>query len=133
MSGPVHISEAIDSLRREIERLRALHERDHGETEKLRRDVDALKSRPEPEAQVLDVRGAAAFLGVSVKTIQRRIKDGRMPCFRLGNDENGRVRIIKADLLKAARAGFPKRGTPRLHSRRHAPGRPSTVKGVLDA
>ncbi len=47
---------------------------------------------------VLTAREAAAELGVSLATVRRRVADGSLPAYRLGNRPGAAVRIRRADL-----------------------------------
>ncbi|MHC4199260.1 MAG: helix-turn-helix domain-containing protein [Planctomycetota bacterium] len=94
------------------------------ELAELRSRVTALEGEAGTRREVLDIDGAAAFLKVSEKTIRRRVKERCIPHHRIGGDKG--LRFIRADLLKWLRAGCPRQGTPRLHSRPHAPSRPAT-------
>lgn len=49
---------------------------------------------------LLPVREAANLLGVSTRTIRRRIDDGSLPSFRLGDGPSAAVRIAPADLAR---------------------------------
>ncbi len=46
---------------------------------------------------VMKAKDASAYLGVCKKTIQKWVKDGSLPCFRVGN---GHPRFRKSDLDK---------------------------------
>ena len=99
------------------------------ELDELRAEVAALRGRvsdleatADNKKPILTIDDAARLLCVSAKTIRRRMSEGRLPHFRVGGDKG--VRIERAELLKAARAGFPKlrAGRSRLHSKPHFPG-----------
>lgn len=53
------------------------------------------KPHPTPPPAWLDIRGAAAYLTVSVPTIRRWIASGRLPARRVGDKV---IRIRVADL-----------------------------------
>jgi excisionase family DNA binding protein len=112
MNEPTHIAEIMDGLRAELEALKSWADKQDDRLQALEGDVSTQRD-------VLDVKACARLLGVHPRTITRRIKEGRIPCTRVGGDKN--IRIIKADLFAAMRKGFPPKGTPRLHSKRHHP------------
>ena len=47
------------------------------------------------ESEAVTISEAAAYLGVSDKTIRRRIADGTLPAFRVGG---GTIRILAKDV-----------------------------------
>ena len=55
------------------------------------------------DSDLLDIRGAAALLGVSATSLRRWTKAGRLPCFRLGGRRERRFR--RADLLAFLESG----------------------------
>lgn len=49
------------------------------------------------ERKAVDIRNAAAYLGVSHKTIRRLIAAGKLPAFRVGG---GPIRVLISDVEK---------------------------------
>lgn len=49
---------------------------------------------------LLDVSEAAAAIGVSPKTIRRRIATGELPHIRVGRGERPAIRIARSDLVE---------------------------------
>jgi excisionase family DNA binding protein len=60
------------------------------------------------------VRAAAAYVGLSVKSIRRMIEDGTLTVYR---PRPGRVLVDFAELAKVVRlsAGWPGKGVPRAN------------------
>jgi len=108
-------TETLDGLREEVAALRAR--------------VADLEADAEARKDVLTIDDAARVLSVSRRTIERRIKDGSLPHFRIGSDRC--VRIERAALLDAARRDFRKLspGRSRLWSKPHHPGSKSARSG----
>ena len=108
MGEPVTTTATLDELREAVAGLSA---------RMAELEAAAIADKP-----ILTVEESARYLSISTKTIQRRISEGGLPHFRVGGDKG--VRIERAELLRAARAGFPKlrAGRSRLHSRPHFPG-----------
>lgn len=115
VSEPVHIGEVLEEVRAELARLRERAEAHERELAELREEAGARR-------EVLDLDGAARLLGVSRRTIERRLAEGTLPHFKVGADRC--VRIERSALLNAARRGFPalRAGRSRLHSKLHFPG-----------
>ncbi|HVH08770.1 MAG TPA: helix-turn-helix domain-containing protein, partial [Gemmatimonadales bacterium] len=55
------------------------------------------------DSDLLDIREAAALLGVSATSLRRWTNGGRLPCFRLGGRRERRFR--RADLLAFLESG----------------------------
>lgn len=68
------------------------------------------KIRPIPDIPMMTTGEAAAALGVSVVTIQRRCQSGTLPCYRRGRDN-----LIPVDAVEAAieAAKNPPHATPK--------------------
>ncbi len=76
------------------------------------REIEKLQLRDRDDRDVLDMAGCAALLGVSLRTLKRRVRERKIPFVRLGGDKN--VRFIKADILAWLRRGAPASRRPRL-------------------
>lgn len=48
--------------------------------------------------QLLTLRDAASRVGVSERTLRRRIRDGSLPAVRLGPTERHPLRIVESEL-----------------------------------
>jgi len=112
MEGPASAHGTPNRLRLELQCLRR-------QVEANAREIEELRLRGRDDREVLDMAGCAALLGVSLRTLKRRVRERRIPFVRLGGDKN--VRFIKADILAWLRRGAPASRKPRL-------GRPGTAR-----
>ncbi len=90
----------------------------HTRVEQTERELAELRAASQAQREILDIDGAAAFLGVHRRTVERLIKGKRVPHARLHGQRG--VRFIRTDLMTWLRRGCPRQGTTRLNSRRRA-------------
>lgn len=84
-----------DALRRLLEAAARASARDPALARAVSRLLASSAPAPEPRTAV-SVKEAAAALGVSVKTVRRRVEDGSLPARKLGS----RV-LIHADVVRS--------------------------------
>ena len=88
---------------------------------------DSLKPSPaQPEVrEVMDIRQAAHYMGISADSLYRYAATGFIPAFRLGN--RWRFRKSRLDEWMDRRSGLEEATTPKLVSPRKKPVRSTRV------
>ncbi len=100
---------AVTRLRSEFSELRR-------RIEENEREITTLRAAAQAQREILDIDGAAAFLDVHRRTVERLVKANKIPHARLHGQRG--VRFVRADLVTWLRRGCPRQGKPRLNSHR---------------
>ena len=76
---------------------------------------DSSETRPFPTGELMYKKQAAQFLGISLKTLDRYVTDGRLPNWK--NQVNGRIYYDKQDLLRLLGSRLPQHREVWVYSR----------------
>lgn len=95
------VSAAIDPLHQVVGELRAELSQARSEIRALHTTVDQLSTQPTSELVYLSLHQVADRVGVSLRTVRRWIRDGRLPYVRL---PSGSIRISVLELERLIRS-----------------------------